>query len=230
MGSSSSPITTTRFRCSSGTHQLYRPEGPSTVERPNARPSDQASDDRIGRARRGDARAFEALLTEHADRVYAHVARILGPGAEAEDVVQDACISAWRSISSFEGTSFRAWLFRIATNRAIDLVRARRRRGELPLEPADDAELPWAEPVAGGPALEDLAADREAVRAVDEALLGIPAEQRAAVLLRDVEGFAYEEIARITGSEVGTVKSRIHRGRLATRNALVARGWRGASG
>jgi len=170
------------------------------------------------------------LLAEHADRVYAHVARILGPGAEAEDVVQDACISAWRSIASFEGTSFRAWLFRIATNRAIDLVRARRRRGELPLEPAEDEEMPWAEPIAGGPALEDLAADREAVRAVDDALRGIPAEQRAAVLLRDVEGFDYEEIARITGAEVGTVKSRIHRGRLAARNALVARGWRGSSG
>ena len=170
------------------------------------------------------------MLAEHADRVYAHVARILGPGAEAEDVVQVACISAWRSIASFEGTSFRAWLFRIATNRAIDLMRARRRRGELPLEPAEDEEMPWAEPIAGGPALEDLAADREAVRAVEDALRGIPAEQRAAVLLRDVEGFDYEEIARITGAEVGTVKSRIHRGRLAARNALVARGWRGSSG
>lgn len=162
--------------------------------------------------------------------MYAHVARIVGAGAEAEDVVQDACVSAWRSIGSFQGTSFRAWLFRIATNRAIDIVRARRRRGELPLEPPDGEELTWAEPVAGGPALDDLAADREAMRAVEEALWGIPAEQRAAVLLRDVEGFDYEEIARITASEVGTVKSRIHRGRLAARNALIARGWRGASG
>lgn len=145
-------------------------------------------------------------------------------------MVQDACISAWRSIASFQGTSFRAWLFRIATNRAIDIVRARRRRGELPLEPADDEEVAWAEPAAAGPAPDDLAADREAVRAVEEALRRIPAEQRAAVLLRDVEGFDYDEIARITGSEIGTVKSRIHRGRLAARNALIARGWRSASG
>ncbi len=170
------------------------------------------------------------MLAEHADRVYAHVARILGAGSEAEDVVQDACISAWRSIPSFQGTSFRSWLFRIATNRAIDILRTRRRRGELPLQPAEDEEPAWAEPVAAGPDLDVLAADREAVRAVEEALRVIPAEQRAAVLLRDVEGFDYEEIARITGTEVGTVKSRIHRGRLAARNALIARGWRGASG
>ena len=192
--------------------------------------SEQASDARIEKARRGDARAFEALLTEHAERVYAHVARILGAGPEAEDVVQDACISAWRSIASFEGTSFRAWLFRIATNRAIDVVRARRRRGELPLEPNDDEERTWAEPAAGSPELADLASDREALRLVEAALARLPAEQRAVVVLRDIEGFDYEEIARITATELGTVKSRIHRGRLAVRNALLAQGWRGSSG
>lgn len=192
--------------------------------------SEQASAARIEKARRGDVRAFEALLAEHAERVYAHVARILGAGPEAEDVVQDACISAWRSIASFEGVSFRAWLFRIATNRAIDVVRARRRRGELPIEPNEDEERTWAEPVAGGPELADLAADREALRLVEAALARLPAEQRAVLVLRDIEGFDYEEIARITATELGTVKSRIHRGRLAVRNALVAQGWRGASG
>lgn len=192
--------------------------------------SKQASDARIEEARRGDARAFEALLAEHAERVYAHVARILGTGPEAEDVVQDACISAWRSIASFEGTSFRAWLFRIATNRAIDVVRARRRRGELPLEPNEDEEQTWAEPVAGGPEPVDLASEQETLRLVEAALARLPAEQRAVVVLRDIEGFDYEEIARITATELGTVKSRIHRGRLAVRNALVAQGWRGASG
>lgn len=192
--------------------------------------SEQASAARIERARRGDARAFEELIAEHTDRLYAHVARILGAGAEAEDVVQDACISAWRSIGAFEGTSFRAWLFRIATNRAIDVMRARRRRAELPLEPGEDEEVTWAEPVAGGPELSDIAADREALRVIGEALELIPAEQRAAVLLRDVEGFDYAEIARITASELGTVRSRIHRGRVALRNALVARGWQGPAG
>ncbi|HET8569548.1 MAG TPA: sigma-70 family RNA polymerase sigma factor [Candidatus Limnocylindria bacterium] len=194
------------------------------------RPDDRTSD-LIGRARAGDARAMEELLVAHADRLYAHVSRVLGHGPDAEDVVQDASVSAWRSIRSFEGTSFRAWLFRIATNRAIDVVRARRRRGELPFDPPDDdGEPQWTEPASPGPDLADLAADREAVGVVDEALRAIAPEQRAALLLRDVEGFDYAEIARITATEIGTVKSRIHRGRVAVRNALVARGWRSSGG
>jgi RNA polymerase sigma factor (sigma-70 family) len=184
----------------------------------------------LDRARRGDPRAFEELLEAHSGRLFAHVARVLGAGADAEDVVQEACISAWRSIGSFEGTSFRAWLFRIATNRAIDVIRQRRRRGELPLEVSDEEEVGWAEPAAPGPEVHQLASGRETMAVVEEALARIPPEQRAALLLRDVEGFDYAEIARITAAEPGTVRSRIHRGRLAVRNALIARGWKGSTG
>jgi len=88
----------------------------------------------------------------------------------------------------------------------------------------------WAEPVASGPDLNQLAGDREALALVETALGALPAEQRTALLLRDVEGFPYEDIAVITSVEIGTVKSRIHRGRLAVRNALIARGWRGSQG
>jgi RNA polymerase sigma-70 factor (ECF subfamily) len=88
----------------------------------------------------------------------------------------------------------------------------------------------WAEPVAPGPDLNQLAGDREALALVETALGALPAEQRTALLLRDVEGFPYEDIAVITSVEIGTVKSRIHRGRLAVRNALIARGWRGPEG
>ncbi len=187
-------------------------------------------DESVERARRGDARAFEDLARAHERALYRHAARIVGPGAEAEDVVQEALFSAWRSIRSFEGTSFRAWLFRIVTNRALDHVRARRRRPELPLEPPDDEDVIWAEPAATGPDLVEIASSHEAVSLVEDALRTIPEEQRAALLLRDVEGFAYEDIALITNTEIGTVKSRIHRGRLAVRNVLVARGWRGSGG
>ena len=191
----------------------------------------EASDALLDRARRGDARAFEQLAREIERPLYRHAARMLGHD-DAEDAVQDALLSAWKSLASFEGTSFRAWVFRIVTNRALDKLRARKRRPELPLDPPtdDDESARWAEPVAAGPELADLAADREALRVVEEALATLPAEQRAVLLLRDVEGFAYEEIATITSSEVGTVKSRIHRGRLAVRNILVSRGWRGSAG
>lgn len=184
----------------------------------------------IARARSGDARAFEDLARGVEAGLYRHVLRIVATTSDAEDVVQDALLSAWRSLSAFQGGSFRAWVFRIATNRAIDVIRARRRRGELPLEPAVDEDVEWAEPTdpAAGPL--ELASGSETLAAVEQALAAIPAEQRAAVLLRDVEGFAYEEIALITAVEVGTVKSRIHRGRTAVRNALVARSWRGPAG
>lgn len=188
--------------------------------------------DDLERARAGDPRAFDSLARTYERVLYSHVARIIGPGADAEDVVQDALVSAWRSISSFEGTSFKAWLFRIARNRAIDLYRKQKRRGELPLEPPeeDGGDGSWAEPAAGGPDLLDIAAGREALGAVEAALGGVPVEQRDALLLRDVQGFSYEEIATITAAEIGTVKSRIHRARVTVRNILVTQGWKGSAG
>ncbi len=192
---------------------------------------DGRSEELIARARHGDPRAFEDLVRTSERALYRHAARIVGAGADAEDVVQDALVSAWRAIGSFEGTSFRAWLFRIVTNRALDRIRARKRHPELPLEPPlGDAEVTWAEPAAPGPDLADLATGREALAVVEDALERVPAEQRAALLLRDIEGFSYEEIAVITASEIGTVKSRIHRARLSVRNELAARGWRGSAG
>ena len=184
----------------------------------------------VERARRGDTRAFDDLARAEERALYRHAARIVGVGADAEDVVQDALLSAWKSISSFEGTSFRAWLFRIVTNRALDRIRARKRRPELPIEPADNEDVTWAEPAAPGPDLAEIASSREALAVVEQALTTVPEEQRAALLLRDVEGFAYEEIALMTGVEVGTVKSRIHRARVAVRNILITRGWRGSAG
>jgi RNA polymerase sigma-70 factor, ECF subfamily len=184
----------------------------------------------IERARSGDTRAFEELARRDERALYRHALRIVGTTTDAEDVVQDALFSAWRSITSFQGLSFRAWLFRIATNRALDHLRSRKRRPELPLDPPDDEDVTWAEPAAPGPDLTQIAADREALGVVEAALETLPAEQRTALLLRDVEGFAYEEIAVITSVEIGTVKSRIHRGRLAVRNALIGRGWRGPEG
>lgn len=188
------------------------------------------SADLLRRARGGDGRAFEDLAREAEVGLYRHVLRIVGTTSEAEDVVQDALLSAWKSLAAFQGGSFRAWVFRIATNRAIDVIRARRRRGELPLDPPDDAEVEWAEPAAPGTDLLEIASRSEALAAVEEALQQVPAEQRAALLLRDIEGFSYEEIAHITAAEVGTVKSRIHRARAAVRSDLVRRGWKGSAG
>ena len=171
--------------------------------------------DDLDRARRGDARAVDGLARAHERALYSHVARILGPGPDAEDVVQDAFVSAWRSISGFEGTSFKAWLFRIARNRASDVIRAQKRRAELPLDPPEDdcGDPSWAEPVAGGPELSDIAAGHEARAAVEAALSLVPVEQRDALLLRDVEGFSYEEIATLTDQTADAVRGKLHRAR-----------------
>jgi RNA polymerase sigma-70 factor (ECF subfamily) len=181
----------------------------------------------IERARHGDGRAFEDLARSYEAPLYRHALRLMGSAAEAEDLVQDTFLAAWRSIGAFEGTSLRAWLFRIATNRGIDLIRSRQRRGESPLELEDEEGGPRLDPADPGPDLAELVSERELLAAVEAALRQLPDEQRAAVLLRDIEGFGYEEIAQITATELGTVKSRIHRGRLAVRTILVARGWRG---
>src|SRR2546428_6035645 len=124
---------------------------------------------RLGeRARQGDARAFEQLAREVERPLYRHAMRMVGQD-DAEDVVQDALLSAWRSLSSFEGSSFRAWIFRIATNRALDRLRSRRRHPELPLDPPgeSDDDRSWAEPAATGPDLAEIAGDREALVIVE---------------------------------------------------------------
>ena len=100
-------------------------------------PLEEANAGLIKQARAGDARAFEALAKEVERPLYRHVQRIVGESADAEDCVQDALFSAWRSIRAFEGDSFRAWIFRIATNRALDRLRSRKRHPELPLERDD---------------------------------------------------------------------------------------------
>lgn len=180
------------------------------------------------RLARGDESAFEALARSLERALYSHACRLLRDETQAEDAVQDALLLAYRGRSTFRGGSFKAWVFRILTNRCLDLIREARRRPTVPLDPpveeeSDDAAMQWADPA---PDIETLVIGHEMVRLIEEALAAVPAEQRAAVMLRDMQGFDYEEIARITNSELGTVKSRIHRGRLAVRNYLVARGWR----
>ena len=181
----------------------------------------------IERVAKGDDRAFEELATLYQRTLYTHAYRMLANDAQAEDAVQDAFLLAYRGRHTFRGGSFKAWLFRILTNRCLDLLRESKRRGTVPLEPVRaDQDEPRVDPVDVGPSVEELASSSELLRHVEEALEQVPLEQRVAVLLRDVQGFDYDEIAQITTSELGTVKSRIHRGRLAVREYLIARGWR----
>ena len=175
-------------------------------------------------AQRGDVENFNALVRLYEGRVYNLCYRMLGDPDSAADAAQDAFLSAFRNLSSFRGGSFRSWILRIATNTCYDMLRARKRRPSIsldidadeqddasPLQIADSAESPT-----------DFALRRELATAIQHGLGELPDEQRVILILSDIEGLAYEEIAHITNTNIGTVKSRLSRGRARLRDLLKA--------
>lgn len=172
-------------------------------------------------AARGDRRALEELLARHVDRVHAVCRRVLSHPEDALDATQEALIAISRRIDSFDGRSaFTTWLYRVATNAALDEGRRKSRR-PTPVETL---------PESVGDGFDDAGFDDGVVTrmAVDEALAALPEDYRVAVTLRDVAGLEYSEIAEITAAPIGTVRSRISRGRTAVAAALSRNS--GASG
>lgn len=166
-------------------------------------------------AQAGDRRALDTLLRRHYDRVHAVCRRIAGTSRDADDAAQEALISIVRGLPRFDGRSqFSTWAYRIATNAALDELRRRKRRPGLHVV-GDDAEPP--EPI--DPRAERVVTGAVDRMAIDDALDELPEEFRTAVVLRDVADLDYAEIAEALGIPVGTVKSRIARGR----TQLVAR-------
>lgn len=137
---------------------------------------------------------------------------------QASDAVQEAFFSAYRNLASFRGGSVRSWLSRIAINAAMDAQRARKRRPVQPYPELEDEA--WQPPAGEESDPEQVAVAVERSRVLARALARIGDDQRTAIVLFDVEGYDYAEIARLTGVSLGTVKSRIHRGRLALRALL----------
>jgi RNA polymerase sigma-70 factor, ECF subfamily len=166
------------------------------------RGTDPSDAELVDRARAGHDEAFGVLMRRHERRVYNLCYRMMGRQEDARDAAQDAFLSAYRRLESFRGdAAFTTWLHRIAVNACYDMLR--KRRAELPLD-----EVP--EPPAGPDPAEgaSIAVD------VQRALLVVPVEFRAALVLRDVHQLPYEEVAKILGVPIGTVKSRLHRGRV----------------
>lgn len=175
-------------------------------------------------ARRGDLAAFNQLVLAYQSLVYNVAYRTLGNADDAADVTQEAFFSAYRSIGEFRGGAFRSWLLRIVVNACYDLLRRRRRRPADSLEAlADEEDGPVAVPDSA-PGPERLALDAETAAAIQQGLLLLPEEQRLVVVLCDVQGLSYEEAAEATGAAIGTIKSRLSRGRARLRDYLVARG------
>ncbi len=173
----------------------------------------------IGRARAGDQDAFAELVVSHADRVYGALRRFGLDADEADEVAQEVFVRAWRGLARFEERAqFSTWLYRIAFNEA---QRRLSRRSPPRAEPGPDRGDPIVslpESPALGP--EAQALDREFGRAVERALDELPADWRAAVVLRDVEGLSTHEAAEIAGIREAAFKSRLHRGRMQLRALL----------
>jgi RNA polymerase sigma factor (sigma-70 family) len=178
----------------------------------------------VERSQSGDLDAFNALVLAYQGQVYNLCLRMLGSSQAAEDAAQEVFIAAYRAVPRFRGGRFRAWLLRIAANACYDELRRRRSRPQVPLEAPADEERPSAELQASDEPLEQRAERLELARCLQEGLASLPPDQRLAVILRDVQGLAYEEVAGATGASLGTVKSRISRGRAALRDFLLARG------
>jgi RNA polymerase sigma-70 factor, ECF subfamily len=205
-------------------------------------PGDALGEAKLARARAGDEKAFRELTEPHRRELQLHCYRILGSVQDAEDMVQETFLAAWRSLEAFEGrASVRAWLYRIATNRCLNALRARSRRPrQVPAVPAMDRapeptrrfEPIWLEPYPDA-LLEDIpdrspgpAARYEARESVElafiVALQGLPPRQRAAVVLRDVLGFSIAEVAEMLDTGEGSIKGALQRARAALRERLPA--------
>ncbi len=173
---------------------------------------------------RGDLEAFNQLVRLYEGRVYNLCFRMLGDADAAADAAQDAFLSAFRNLRSFRGGSFRSWLLRIATNTCYDVIRARKRRPSTSLDAALDpeGERSFFDPADPGESPDDFALRQELGAAIQHSLNRLPEDQRVVVILSDIQGMAYDEIAQIIGVNLGTVKSRLSRGRARLRDLLKA--------
>lgn len=175
----------------------------------------------IERAREGDVESFNALVLAYQDRIYTITYRIMGEPDGAADMTQDTFLTAYRKLDTYRGGSFYSWLGRIATNLCYDELRRLKRRPADYLEdmgPEDSDDPP---PIAADmPTPEQTALSNELQQAIQDCITSLKEDQRTVIVLSDVQGFSYQEIAETMGANLGTVKSRLARARLAVRRCL----------
>lgn len=160
-------------------------------------------------AQTGDPAAYGALVRRHQDRIYRHLLNLTGSREDALELAQEVFIKAWEALPAWRpDAQFHTWLYRIASNAALDLLRRRKVVQFVAME--DDYDAASQQP---GP--EAQLQGRQRLRRLDAALARLPAEQREIILLREVEGLSYDELAATLGIDMGTVKSRLARARAA---------------
>ena len=176
----------------------------------------------IARLQKRDEAAFEELIRQYEKKVYTLCFRMCGNSEDAEEAAQDAFLALWRGIDRFrQESSLSTWIYRLATNACIDTLRRRKKQsGSVSL---DDEEL-FVDAVDTSPQPQETVEHREAQKLLQEGLPALPEEYRKVLILREIEGLSYTEIAESASIELGTVKSRISRGRSLLRNFLSGNG------
>ena len=185
----------------------------------SAPPSDEQQ--LIRRATAGETQAFNLLVLKYQAIAYSVAYRMLRDEAAAADVVQDSFMKAFRALAGFQGGNFRSWLTRIVANTCYDVLRAQQRRATDSLDDlaVDHDHIPSLVDRAESP--ESYAERMELNHFIEAGIYTLPPEQRLVLVLCDIHGYAYEEIAEIAGLPMGTVKSRISRARLRLRDYLL---------
>lgn len=184
----------------------------------------------VERAKDGDEEAFSSLVETYERFVYNVACRVLSAASQpldmADDIAQETFVKVWRNLSRFRGGStFSTWLFRVAVNCAKDAVRSAARRPASSLsfagEEDEDGGTEWDIPVTSGDTVpEDAVERKEMILAVRRAVESLPEDQRQVVVMRDLHGLPYQEISAALGIELGTVKSRLNRGRANLKTIL----------
>jgi RNA polymerase sigma-70 factor, ECF subfamily len=185
----------------------------------------------LHRLRRGDEQAFATLVRLHQQRIFNLVLRMIGNRQEAEDVAQDVFVSVFQMIHTFRGDSkLSTWLYRVAINHCKNRLKYLKRRSKhrgRPLDELTDHEMARSQTEVGEkyhaviPRPDDAFAGRQLEAAVQAQIAALDEEHRTLVVLRDIQGLSYQEISEVTGLNVGTVKSRLHRARLMLKDALM---------
>lgn len=179
----------------------------------------------IHNAQRGDLEAFNRLVLAYQDALYNTALRILGDEDLAADATQETFLSAFRALNSYRGGSFKAWLLRTVTNACYDELRRRKRRPTTPLEPesddGDEMDSPrWLADPSASP--EEQLDQAELEHAIQHCLDALPTDFKTVVVLADIQGLDYTEVARAVRVPLGTIKSRLARARLRLRECLQA--------
>jgi RNA polymerase sigma-70 factor, ECF subfamily len=175
----------------------------------------------IERSLNGDLNAFNQLVIDHQNLAYSVAYRLLDDTDAAGDAVQDSFIKAFRALDTFRGGSFKSWLMRIVTNTCYDVLRARKRHKTDSLEafPVEDEYIPALIDKSESP--QQHMERQELAGIIAQAIQHLPEDQQVSIILCDIEGYTYEEIAEISGVAIGTVKSRISRARGKVRDYLI---------